>query len=60
MRGNEDQQEEVFRYIPLEKRVGAEHPLRKIRAMADRALGELGAWFDQLYSQTGRPSIPPE
>ena len=40
--------------------MGAEHPLRKIRAMADRALGELGAWFDQLYSQTGRPSIPPE
>ncbi len=60
MRGNEDQQEEVFSYIPLEKRVGADHPLRKIRAMTDLALGELGAWFDQLYSRTGRPSIPPE
>jgi transposase len=60
MRGNEDHQEEVFSYIPLEKRVGAEHPLRKIRAMADRALAELGPWFDRLYSQTGRPSIPPE
>src|ERR1700687_5381697 len=60
MRGNEDQQEEVFSYIPLEKRVGAEHPLRKIRAMADRALADLGPWFDRLYSQTGRPSIPPE
>lgn len=60
MRGNQDYQEEVFSYIPLEQRVGAEHPLRKIRAMADRALGELGAWFDRLYSPTGRPSIPPE
>ena len=60
MRGNEDHQEEVFSYLPLEKRVGAEHPLRKIRELADRALGELGAWFDRLYSQTGRPSIPPE
>src|ERR1017187_4443133 len=60
MRGNEDRQEEVFSYIPLEKRVGAEHPLRRLRAMADRALSELGAWFDRLYSQTGRPSIPPE
>ena len=60
MRGNEDQQEEVFSYIPLEKRVGADHPLRKIRAMADRALADLGPWFDRLYSQTGRPSIPPE
>ena len=40
MRGTEDHQEEVFSYIPLEKRVGAEHPLRKIRAMSDRALAE--------------------
>jgi transposase len=60
MRGNQDHQEEVFSYIPLEKRVGAEHPLRKIRAMADRALSELGPWLDRLYSQTGRPSVPPE
>ena len=60
MRGNENQQEEAFSYIPLEKRVGAEHPLRKIRALADRALAELGPWFDRLYSETGRPSIPPE
>ena len=60
MRGNQDHQEEVFSYIPLEKRVGAEHPLRKIRAMADRALAELGPWLDRLYSQTGRPSVPPE
>jgi transposase len=28
--------------------------------MAERALSELGAWFDRRYSQTGRPSIPPE
>jgi len=54
MRGNEDHQEEVFSYIPLEKRVGAEHPLRKIRGMTDHALNELGAWLDQLYSRTGR------
>ncbi len=60
MRGNEDHQEEVFSYIPVEKRVGAEHPLGKIRAMAERALAELGPRFDGLYSQTGRPSIPPE
>jgi hypothetical protein len=48
MRGNEDQQEEVFSYLPLEKRVGADHPLRKIRGMADRALAELGPWLDRL------------
>ena len=60
MRGNQDEQEEVFSYIPLEKRVPQEHPLRRVREMTDRALQELSVGFDQLYSQTGRPSIPPE
>ena len=60
MRGNQDEQEEVFSYIPLEKRVPQDHPLRRVREMADRALQELSAWFDSLYVRTGRPSIPPE
>jgi transposase len=60
MRGREDQQEEVFSYIPLEKRVPQNHPLRRIRGMADQALQELSSWFDRLYAQSGRPSIPPE
>lgn len=28
--------------------------------MADRALSDLGPRLDRLYSQTVRPSIPPE
>ena len=60
MRGNQDQQDEVFSYIPLEKRVPQDHPLRRIRAMADQALQEFSLWLDQLYAKTGRPSIPPE
>jgi len=60
MRGNQDEQEEVFSYIPLEKRVAQDHPLRRVREMADRALGELSPWLDRLYAQGGRPSIPPE
>jgi transposase len=60
MRGNQDEQYEVFSYIPLEQRVGQDHPLRRVREMADRALKELSPWFDQLYAKTGRPSIPPE
>jgi len=60
MRGNQDEQEEVFSYLPLEKRVPQDHPLRRVREMTDRALQELSVGFDQLYSQTGRPSIPPE
>ena len=60
MRGNQDEQEEVFSYIPLEQRVPRDHPLRRVREMTDRALQELSPWFDQLYGQTGRPSVPPE
>jgi transposase len=60
MRGNQDEQYEVFSYIPLEQRVAADHPLRRVREMADRALKELSPWLDQLYAARGRPSIPPE
>jgi transposase len=60
MRGNQDEQDEVFSYIPLEQRVGKDHPLRRVREMADRALKGLSPWFDQLYAKVGRPSIPPE
>jgi transposase len=60
MRGNDEQQAVVFSYINLEDRIPADHPLRQIRAMMDRALGELGAHFEALYARVGRSSIPPE
>jgi transposase len=60
MRGNEEQQEEVFSYITAEKRVPQDHPLRAIRRMTDEALRGLSKKFDELYAGTGRPSIPPE
>src|SRR5215469_6451062 len=60
MRGTENRQEEVFSYVPLEKRIPASHPLRKIRGMSDECLEKLSPVFDQLYAERGRPSIPPE
>jgi transposase len=57
--GTEDQPH-MWSYIPLEQRVPADHPLRPLRAMVDVMLRELSPQFDQLYSKTGRPSIPPE
>jgi transposase len=42
------------------ERVCPDHPLRPIRRMTDAALARLSPRFDQLYSTTGRPSIPPE
>ena len=46
--------------VSLEERIPADHPLRAIRAMADRALRALSPLFSKLYAPTGRDSIPPE
>jgi transposase len=40
--------------------VRKDHPLRRIKPWADRALGELSSTFAAMYSGIGRPSIPPE
>jgi transposase len=60
MRGQDKQQSDMFSYLSPEQRVRADHPLRAIRAMADLALWSMSARFDEMYSATGRPSIPPE
>ena len=60
MRGHDEQQGEVFSYIPLEQRIPGDHPLRRIREMVDRGLKELWTHFEALYAKRGRPSIPPE
>jgi len=60
MRGQDHQQSNMFSYLSPEHRVRKDHPLRAIRAMADRALANLSERFDAMYATTGRPSIPPE
>jgi transposase len=50
----------MFSYVTLEQRIPADHPLRIIRGMTDRALERMDSKFDELYSTTGRPSIAPE
>jgi transposase len=60
MRGNDHQQADMYSYISPEARVRADHPLRKIRVMADEALTNMSKRFDAMYSHVGRPSIPPE
>ncbi len=47
-------------YFSPEERVPATHPLRSIKGYADNVLKSLSRDFDELYSVTGRPSIPPE
>ena len=60
MRGPDIQQQKLFSYLSPDSRVPQTHPLRPIRIMADKALKELSPMFRELYSRTGRPSIPPE
>ena len=50
----------MFSYISLEERVPQTHPLRRLHELLDRILGEMSGLFDERYSHTGRPSIPPE
>ena len=60
MRGSDDKQASMFSVVSPERRIPADHPLRRIKAMADEILGGLSKTFDAMYSSVGRPSIPPE
>ena len=60
MRGDDRQPDSMFSYVSPEQRVPSDHPLRAIRALVDRVLGEMSPDFDRLYATVGRPSVPPE
>ncbi len=60
MRGADETSRSLFSYVDLEERIPAQHPLRKIRRVVNDALASLDAEFEALYTDFGRPSIPPE
>jgi len=60
VRGPDEQTGDMFSYLSPEQRVRADHPLRAIRTMTDQVLRELSPRFRRMYSDIGRPSIPPE
>jgi transposase len=60
MRGADEQPGSMFSYISPEERVPADHPLRAVRRITDRALERLSPRFGTLYVKFGRPSIAPE
>ena len=60
MRGSDEQTSHMFSYVVPEDRVRQDHPLRAIRRMTDEALTALSPRFARMYSDMGRPSIPPE
>lgn len=60
MRGQDENQGFMFTYLSPEQRVPQSHPLRTIKAFADTVLKEMNPTFKVMYSDMGRPSIPPE
>ena len=60
MRGTDKTSGLLFSYVDLEERIPPQHPLRKIRQVVNDALASLDAEFEALYTDFGRPSIPPE
>lgn len=60
MRSPDVQQLGIFSYVSVESRVPEDHPIRKLRVLADTILRELDELFNERYAEGGRPSIPPE
>ena len=60
MRVPDEQTKDMFSYLSPEQRVRPDHPLRAIRRMTDEVLQSLSPRFAKMYSDIGRPSIPPE
>lgn len=50
----------MFSVIPIDSWIEDNHPLRLMADLVDGILDDMSADFDEIYSHTGRPSVPPE
>ena len=60
MCGTDHKQSPLFSYVSFEDLVPREHPLRRVKELADLVLHSMSAHFDALHAEGGRPSIAPE
>ena len=60
MRGAVDRQVAMLSAMTPDQLVPEGHPIRRIKPIVDKALGELSPTFRAMYAEVGRPSIPPE
>jgi transposase len=60
MRGEVERQGTMLTLVQPEQRIPADHPIRRIKALADAELRQLSRVFERMYADRGRPSIPPE
>jgi transposase len=60
MRGDASNQTAMLLAVTPDELVPADHPIRRIKPIVERALAALAPTFAAMYAPTGRPSIPPE
>lgn len=60
MRGSNHTQDELFCTISIESLIPQDHPLRRIRRLADAVLQRMQPCFEPIYSTMGRPGVAPE
>jgi transposase len=60
MRGEPSKQSTMLTLRTPDQRVPKDHPIRRIKQLADEALNAIATDLGAMYSATGRPSIPPE
>lgn len=60
MRGKQADQTSMMCLINLDAQIPRDHPIRRIKKLAEYTLKELSPTFDEMYSKRGRPSVPPE
>jgi transposase len=60
MRGRVKEQTSMLMLASPEERIPQDHPIRRIKKLADAALREMSPLFDQMYEEGGRVSVPPE
>lgn len=60
MRGRPDPQVSLLCALNPEDLVPREHPIRRVKMLADEALLSMDAKLEGMYASHGRPSVPPE
>jgi transposase len=60
MRGRKQAQRQFLAAIDVNARIPESHPIREIKRLSDEVFGRLSDRFEVMYSEIGRPSIPPE
>lgn len=60
MRGIRKLQGDLISLVNVEALIAPNHPIRVIKRLCDQVLQGMSGHFDEIYSQNGCPSVPPE